>query len=217
MSSSQRTKTRTSMPSTFKVAGGGTLLRPTTKLMCLLGTGSSATAFIIDKQSLLNPCNLITPTINKLQECSNKDKVNAINTPDDGGAVTYPGSASFFPAPWLSDTVMSSGTSDHAKLIPAVNAAAFEFDNEHSDDASYITTAADHAADFILWAWGAGKGRVTSTKMTFDPNDNDLELFKNERHQQCISQPSMNTIPGGLPPAPPAVDLNGFLPHSLQQ
>ena len=91
-----------------------------------------------------------------------------------------------------------------------MNAAAFEFDNEHSDDASYITTAADHAADFILWAWGAGKGRVTSTKMTFDLNDNDLELFKNERHQQCISQPWMNTIPGGLPPAPPAVDLNGF-------
>jgi hypothetical protein len=79
----------------FKVTGG-TLLRPTTKLMCLLGTGSSATAFIIDKQSLLNPCNLITPTINELQECSNEDEVNAINAPDDGGAVTYPGSASFF-------------------------------------------------------------------------------------------------------------------------
>jgi hypothetical protein len=179
----------------FKVAGG-TLLCPTTKLMCLLGTGSSATAFIIDKQSLLNPCNLITPTINKLQECSNKDKLNAINVPDDGGAVTYPGSASFFPAPWLSDTVMSSGTSNHAKLIPAVNAAAFEFDNEHSDDASYITTAADHAADFILWAWVAGKGRVTSNKMTFDPNDNDLELFKNKRHQQCIPTPRNSNSPG---------------------
>jgi hypothetical protein len=75
---------------------------------------------------------------------------------------------------------MSLKTSDHTKLIPAVNAAAFEFDNEHSDNASNITTAADHAADFILWAWGAGKGRVTSTKMTFDPNDNNLELFKNK-------------------------------------
>jgi hypothetical protein len=46
--------------------------------------------------------------------------------------------------------------------------------------------------------------------MTFDPKDNNLELFKSKRHQQCISQPWMNTIPGGLPPAPPAVDLNGF-------
>jgi hypothetical protein len=67
----------------FKVAGG-TILRPTTKLMCLLGMGSSATAFIIDKQSLLNPCNLVTPTIEKLQECSKEDEGNAVNAPDDG-------------------------------------------------------------------------------------------------------------------------------------
>jgi hypothetical protein len=128
----------------------------------------------------LNPCNLITPTINKLQECSNEDEVNAINAPDDDGAVTYPGSASFFPAPWLSDTVLSSGTSDHAKLIPAVNEAAIEFDAEHAGDANYITTAANHAADFILWAWGAGKGRATATRLTFNPNKDDLEQFKNE-------------------------------------
>jgi hypothetical protein len=118
----------------FKVAGG-TLLRPTTKLMCLLGSGLSATSFIVDKQSLLNPCNLIIPTINKLQECSNQDKVNVINAPDDEGAVTYPGSASFFPAPWLSDTVLSSGTSNHAKLIPAMNAAAIEFNAKHAGNA----------------------------------------------------------------------------------
>jgi hypothetical protein len=139
----------------FKVAGG-TLLRPTTKLMCLLGSGSSVTAFIVDKQSLLNPCNLITPTINELQECFNKDEVNVINAPDDDGAVTYPGSASFFPAPWLSNTVLSSGTSNHAKLIPAVNAAAIKFNAKHAGNANYITIAANHAADFILWAWGAG-------------------------------------------------------------
>jgi len=47
---------------------------------------------------------------------------------------------------------MSSGTSNYAKLIPAVNAAAIEFDAEHDKDANYITTAANHAADFILWA-----------------------------------------------------------------
>jgi hypothetical protein len=61
----------------FKVAGG-TLLRPTTKLMCLLGTGAHATALLVNKQSLLNPCNLVTPTIGKLQACSNEDKVNKI-------------------------------------------------------------------------------------------------------------------------------------------
>ncbi len=85
--------------------------------------------------------------------------------------------------------ILSLGTSNHAKLIPAVNAAAIEFDAKHAGNANYITTAANHAAYFILWAWGAGKGQATATRLTFDPNDNDLEHFKNERHQQCISQP----------------------------
>jgi hypothetical protein len=49
----------------FKVLGG-TLLRPATKLLCLLGSGPSAATFIINKQSLLNPCNLFTPTIDEL-------------------------------------------------------------------------------------------------------------------------------------------------------
>ena len=194
----------------FKVIGGS-LLRPTTKLVCLLGSGPRATAFTVDKQTLLHPCNLITPTIDELQDCSNDDDVKAINDPADGGAVTYPGSASFLPAPWLRDTVMSAGTSDFTKLIPAVNAAAFEFDAEHGEDENYITTATDHAADFILWAWGAGKGRVTPTKMTFDPNNDDIESFQIEQHQQCILQPATAAaFPAGFPPAP-AADLHGFL------
>ena len=55
---------------------------------------------------------------------------------------------------------------------------------EHEEDENYITTAAVHAADFILWAWGAGNGLANATKMTFDPNDEDLEQFRIERHQQ---------------------------------
>lgn len=77
---------------------------------------------------------MITPTIDKLQECSNEDEVKAVNAPAEGALVTYPGSASFIPAPWLRDTVMSSGTSNYAKLIAEVNAAAFEFDAEHEED-----------------------------------------------------------------------------------
>ena len=53
----------------FKVVGG-TLLRPTTKLMCLLGSGPRATALLVAKQSILNPCDLKTPTIDEIKECS---------------------------------------------------------------------------------------------------------------------------------------------------
>jgi hypothetical protein len=46
--------------------------------------------------------------------------------------------------------------------------------------------------------------------MTFDPNNEDLEKFRIDRHQQCISQPWIPATPGGLPPAPAAADLNAF-------
>jgi hypothetical protein len=114
----------------FKVPGG-TLLRPTTKLMCLICSGSCATALLIDKQSLLNPCNLVTPTIDDLQECSNKDEVNTIYAPPDNRAVTNPGLASFFAAPWLVNMIMDAGTSKDSKLIPEVNAAAIKFGTKH--------------------------------------------------------------------------------------
>jgi hypothetical protein len=107
---------------------GGTLLCPATKVLCLLGSpGPSATTFIINKQSLLNPCNLITPTINELQECSNEDQVNTVIAPPDNRAVTYPGSASFFAAPWLVDVIMAAGTSNHSKLIPAFKHSSRRF------------------------------------------------------------------------------------------
>jgi hypothetical protein len=193
----------------FKVVGG-TLLCPTTKLMCLLGTGAHATALLVDKQSLLNPCNLVTPTIDKLQACSNRDEVNKIAEPDKTGAGTYPGSASFFPTPWLVKTIMSTRPSKPLKLIPAANAAAIKFDAEHEHNEDYTTTAADHAGDFILWAWGVKAGKVSTTRLTMDPNDANLERFCNKRHQSCITQALWNNIPGGLPP-PPAGDEAGIL------
>jgi hypothetical protein len=189
---------------------GGTLLRPAPKLLCLWGSGPSAGTFIINKQSLLNPCNLITPTINELQECSNKDQVNTVISPPNNGAVTYPGSASFFAAPWLVDVITATAISNNSKLIPALNTAAAAFDTKHKNDAEYIMKAQDHAGNFILWAWGAGAGQVSATKMTFDLNDGNLEHFKNKRHQHCITQAWINP-PGGLPPPHAAVNQAGVL------
>jgi hypothetical protein len=195
----------------FKVLGG-TLLHPATKLLCLLllGSGPSATTFIINKQSLFNLCNLVTPTINELQECSNNEQVNTVIAPPDDGAVTYPGSASFFAAPWLVDVIMAAGTSKHSKLIPAVNTAATAFDTEHKNNADYITKAQNHAGNFILWAWGARAGQVSAIKMAFNPNDSNLKHFKNKQYQHCITQAWMNP-PGGLPPPSAAVDQAGVL------
>ncbi len=102
---------------------------------------------------------------------------------------------------------MDAGISKPFKLIPMVTAAAFKFDATHENNIEYTTTSAGHAEDFILWAWGAGAGRITATRLIFDPNNPDLEHFKNELHQSCIIQPWTN-IPGGLPPAPAGENAN---------
>ena len=137
----------------FKNAGG-TLLRLEKKLMCLSGTGSLATVFEVDHLTLMAEYNLVTPTIDELQECKKETEVAELEAPEENGLVTYPGSASFLPAPWLADAVIAANSSNPFLLITTVNAAATVCDLEHEEDENYITTAVDHAGDFILWAWG---------------------------------------------------------------
>jgi hypothetical protein len=196
---------------------GGTLLRPEKKLMCLLGTGSLATVFEVDHLTLMVECNLVTPTTDKLWECKTETKVAKIEAPEENGLVTYPGSASFLPAPWLADAVMAANSSNPFLLIATVNTAATVFHLEHEEDENYITTAVDHAGNFILWAWGIGADRVSATSIIFDPTVSDLERFEIERHQTCIIPSGGLTwaaVPGGLTP-PPAVDLSNSAVLSL--
>ena len=127
----------------------------------------------------------------------------------ENSIVTYPGSASFLPAPWLADAVIAENSSNPFLLITAVIAAATAFDLEHKEDKNYITTAADQAGNFILWAWGIGADRVSAIGIIFDPTDSDPECFKIERHQACIISSGGLTwaaVLGGLPP-PPAADF----------
>jgi hypothetical protein len=131
---------------------GGTLLCPEKKLMCLSGTGSLATVFEVDHLTLIAECNLFTPTIDELRECKTETEVAEVEAPEENGLVTYPGSASFLPAPWLADAVIAANSSNPFFLIATVNAAATAFDLEHKEDENYITTAADHVGYFILWA-----------------------------------------------------------------
>jgi hypothetical protein len=187
----------------FKNAGG-TLFHPEKN------TGEIATVFKVNPLTLTADCNLVTPTIDALRECTTATEVAELEAPDENGLVTYPGSASFLPAPWLADTVIAANSSDPFFLITVVNAAATAFDLEHKEYENYVTSATDHAGDFIIWAWGIGADQVSAISIIFDPTDIDLERFKTERHQACIT-PSRGVtwaaVPGGLPPLP-AADLS---------
>jgi hypothetical protein len=103
-----------------------------------------------------------------VQQQSNFEEIEA---PNESGFVTYPGSASFLSATWLADAVTAANSSDPFHLITVINAAATAFDQEHNNNKNYITSAADHAENFILWTWGVGAGRVTATKKNFNPTN----------------------------------------------
>ena len=103
--------------------------------------------------------------------------------------------------------MIAANSSNPFLLITIVNAAATAFDEEHEEDEDYITSAEEHAGDFLLWSWAVGAGRVSATSCIFDPTDIDLESFRIERHQACIIPSGGVTwaaIPGGLPPSPAA-------------
>ena len=150
--------------------------------MCLSGTGEIATVFEVNPLTLTADCNLVTPTIDALRECTAATEVAELEAPDENGLITYPGSASFLPAPWLADTVIAANSSDPFLLITVVTAAATAFNLEHEEDENYVTSAADHAGDLILWAWGIGADQVSAISIIFDPTDIDLERFKTKRH-----------------------------------
>ena len=73
--------------------------------------------------------------------------------------------------------VVAANSSDPFHLITVVNAAATAFDEEHEEDEDYITSAEDHAGDFLLWSWAVGAGRVSATSCIFD-NASELKGTK---------------------------------------
>ncbi len=137
---------------------------------------------------------LITPTIDKIHECSLADKIANITAPDKNRLVTYPGAASFLPAPWLLNAVVEALSRNPVFLISKAIKAAQVYDQEHNFYEEYITSVVYHVDDFILWAWGVGAGQVSKTKYAIDPNDNNLKRFHIKRHQAFLLIPKSNLV-----------------------
>jgi hypothetical protein len=105
----------------------------------------------------------------------------------------------------------AANSSNPVLLITFVSAAATAFYQEHGNNRNYITSVANYAGNFVLWARGIKAGCVTATNIMFDPSDTDIECFKIEQHQACIHPFGRKTwvaIRGGLPPPPAVVPSN---------
>jgi hypothetical protein len=81
---------------------GGTLLRPTDKVGCLVGIGSKAIPVIVEHQAALLSLQVVIPSITDINACITIDELNALPTPPEiGGIVNLEGLQTFFPAPFL--------------------------------------------------------------------------------------------------------------------
>jgi hypothetical protein len=141
------------------------LLCPEKKLMCLSGTGALATVFEVNSLTLMAKCNLVTPTIDALCECMTAIEVAEVEAPDENGLVTYPGSASFLPAPWLADAVIQqqfstkstkkTRTTSHQRQITQVISSFGLRKSELNADGNDADPDAENRRDFpkIIFKW----------------------------------------------------------------
>ena len=196
---------------------GGTLLRPTDKIVCLIGSGHSGVAVIVDENSATADCNFVAPPADIIIAGKSPTELQIIpipSAPTDGG-IEYAGCSTFLPAPWLTDAVLAANSSDPFHLILSAGAAAKDFDDANDSDPLFLTSAKSHLEDFARWAWGVKQGKVPRTIYRLDLTDPALELFHNERHGKCITPKNPTAVNGGImapPPGPPPIFTTGSTP-----
>ena len=120
---------------------GGTRVRPTDKIVCLVGMGVSAIGVLLNKESGLVDANIVVPTVEDLSNCETSDEVDALEIPPEDGLVGFAGSGIIIPAPCIRDAIINAATSKPSELIPIIMAAARSFDEEHFDDEEHTQLA----------------------------------------------------------------------------
>jgi hypothetical protein len=114
---------------------GGTLLNPTNKFACLIGSGRVASTVIVDKTSLLLPLIIATPTFVTIISCLDEQEIGAIAHPTqiNNNPHNLCCSASFLLAPWVLGAILEADSNNPATLLLATNDTANKFDHSHEN------------------------------------------------------------------------------------
>ena len=155
---------------------GGTLLRPTNKVGCLIGTGPVSIPIIVDHGAALHSIQEIVPTIDDINSCLTVDDLSALPTPDNvAGVINLKALRSFFPAPFLRNTIFVTDSLSPLTLILAGRAAREEFVNTHNEDEDFGKEDVNaHVELLSLWCLGVHQGKVAETRFSIAPDDGKL-------------------------------------------
>jgi len=156
---------------------GGTLLRPTDKVGCLVGIGSKAIPAIVDHQVALLSIQKVVSPITDIDACNTIDELNALpTTPEIGGIVNLEGLQTFFPAFFLRNAILVEDTFPPLVLVLTGRNAGEELIRLHSGDEDFDKgDVNDHIELFTLWWMGVHQGLVNETHFSVEPDDGELK------------------------------------------
>jgi hypothetical protein len=189
---------------------GGTLLHPTNKFACLIGSGHVTSVIIVDKASLLLPLDIAAPTYATIISCLDEQEISAIAYPAQANndPNNFRCSASFLLAPWVLEAILETKSNNPATLLLATNNAANNFNHAHKNNPDFITNAEEQHAQITKWLWAVQAGHIPRTNYSVEPNNDNLLDYSDLRHSQHILPCNIHfgapPTPAGAPPAFPA-------------
>jgi hypothetical protein len=168
---------------------GGTLLRPTNKVGCLVGIGPSAVPIIVDHNGALRSIQAIVSPIEDIVGCPTGDNLTALLTPPVNGVglVNLEALSCFFLAPFLCNVILASNSLSPLVLIIFARAAQEEHVREHKGEEDFGKGDVNAHVDlFSLWCIGVHQGQVDKMRFLIAPNDGKLADWSSHLHCENI-------------------------------
>jgi hypothetical protein len=180
---------------------GGTLLHPTNKFACLIGSGRVASVVIVDEASLLLSLDITSPTYAAIIGCLDKQEISAIAHPAQANndPNNFHCSAPFLLAPWILEAILETKSNNPATPLLATNDAANDFDHAHENNPDFITDAEEQHTQITKWLWAVQAGHIPHTNYSVKPNNDNLLDYSNLCHSQHILPCNVHV---GAPPPP---------------
>ena len=161
-------------------------------------TGMSDIAFVglVDVDMALSLTSFDTPTGNEISNCTTELAIRELQPGDPHG--TYEGAFVFFPAPFVQQAVIESGSTCPVELIFSVREKYREIIVGLTP--SIIDTIDAHVEQFEQYCWGIQDGELNTDNIFIpQPDDTELRNFSKEYHASRIAGPaggSTTTTPG---------------------
>ena len=170
---------------------GGTRIRPTNKLVALDGFGINATSVLIDETCATNTVDLRTPSGTNLKNMrATQDITNSVGP--TGGNKNFQHLSYLILPPFIAHNLVDQESRDPVNIFIKCNHLIETYDRTN-ENVSGFKKAADECKNILPFLWSASKGLIPPTIFVTGSDDGEVEKWKSQRHNNCISHNSPST------------------------